>query len=83
MDQIDNLTLWSGKRPAVITFYTSWCPNDIDTVFNIQLNNIWNYKTIPSITWELFECNYKRQPGIIKLVNNHTFDVYINQFHKS
>jgi hypothetical protein len=26
------------------------------------------------------ECNDVRQPGIIKLVNNNTFDEYINEF---
>ncbi len=53
MDQIDHLSSWSGKRPAVITFYTHWCPDQIDTVFNIQINNIWNDTTIPLITESL------------------------------
>jgi thiol-disulfide isomerase/thioredoxin len=53
MDEIDHLSSWSGKRPAVITFYTNWCPDQIDTVFNIQMNNIWNDTTIPLITESL------------------------------
>ena len=32
------------------------------------------------ITWGLYECNFISQPGIIKLVNNNTFDTYINRF---
>ncbi len=80
MGQIENLTSWVGKRPAVVVLFTNWCGDSINLVFNLQLKNIWNNKTIPLITWQLFECDYKNQPGITKLVINNTFDTYINQF---
>ncbi len=80
MDQVGNLTLWVGKHQAVIVLFTDWCNNSMYGLFNTQLNNIWNSKSIPLITWGLMECNDKHQPGIIKLVNNNTFDGYINEF---
>lgn len=79
MDQIGNLTLWTGKHNVAIVLFTDWCNNSMYGLFNTQLNNIWNSKSIPLITWGLTECNGDR-PGIIKLVNNNTFDGYINEF---
>jgi hypothetical protein len=49
-------------------------------LIDVQLHNIWNNKTIPLITWQLFECDGSKHPGVIKLVNNNTYDTYINQF---
>ncbi len=80
MNEIENLTLWTGKRPVVTVLFTNWCAESINLLFNIQLHNIWNHTTIPLITWQMIECGGQSQPGITKLVNNHTFDMYINQF---
>jgi hypothetical protein len=80
MDQIDNLSSWVGKRPAVIVLFTDWCAGSMDNLFNIQLPNMWNKKTIPLITWQLFGCGGSSQPGIMKLVHNNVYDAYINQF---
>jgi hypothetical protein len=41
---------------------------------------MWNNKSIPLITWTLQGCDGSGQPGIVKLVNNNTFDAYINEF---
>jgi hypothetical protein len=32
------------------------------------------------ISWEIRDCRGDYQPGVIKLVNNGTYDSYINQF---
>ncbi len=80
MDQVANLSLWLGKNPAVIVLFTDWCDNSMNSLFYTQLKHIWDSKNIPLITWQLFECNGISQPGIIKLVNNNTFDTYINQY---
>ncbi len=80
MHQVANLSLWVGKHPVVIVIFTDWCNNFMNSLFYTQLNHIWNSKSIPLITWQLYQCNDISQPGIIKLVNNNTFDPYINQF---
>jgi hypothetical protein len=80
MNEIGNLSLWIGKHPTVIVLFTDWCNNSMDNLFNIQLTNLWNSRSIPLITWQLYLCGYKNQPGIIKLVNNNTFDTYLNEY---
>ncbi len=80
MYEVGNFSSWIGKHPTVVVLFTDWCNNSMDDIFNIQLNNLWNSRSIPLITWQLFECGYRSHPGIIKLVNNNTFDIYLNQF---
>jgi hypothetical protein len=80
MYEIDNLSSWVGKRPAVLVLFTNWCAGTMNVLFNTQLNNIWNNKTIPLITWELFECGGKSEPGITKLIHNGSYDTYINEY---
>jgi len=80
MDQVANLTLWTGIRQAVVVLFTSFCNDTMNILFDTQLHNIWTNKSVPLMTWELFECDYKRQPGITILIHNNTFDTYINQF---
>ena len=80
MNQIENLSSWTGKRPTVVLLFTDWCNTSMNNLFNIQLNNIWNNRSIPLITWELFGCGGSSQPGIIKAVNNNSHDAYLNQF---
>ncbi len=80
MDEIENLSSWTGKGFTVIVLFTDWCNTSMNDLFNIQLNNIWNNRSIPLITWELFECGGVSQPGIINLVNTNLYDTYINQF---
>jgi len=80
MNEIENLSLWTGKPSTVIVLFTDWCNTSMINLFNIQLNNIWNNGSIPLITWELFECGAVSQPGIIILVKNNLYDTYINQF---
>ena len=80
MYEIDNLTSWSGKRPAILVHFTSWCPDTLDTLFDVELMNMWTNKTVPLVTWELFPCYGHTLPGITKLVHNGTYDTYINQF---
>jgi hypothetical protein len=80
MDQVGNLSLWLGKHPTTVVLYTDWCNTSMNSLFYTQLKHIWDSQSIPSITWGLYECNGLSQPGIIKLVNNNTFDAYLNQF---
>lgn len=80
MDQVDNLSSWPGKHPTVIVMFIDWCNGSMNNLFNIQLNNVWRNRSIPLITWELFECGGSSQPGIVKLVANGSYDTYINQF---
>jgi hypothetical protein len=80
MDIIGNLSLWVGKRQTVVTLFTDWCNDSMNKLFDIQLNNIWTNKSIPLITWQITGCNGTKQPGVMKLVRNHTYDIYINQF---
>lgn len=47
---------------------------------DIQLHNIWNNGTVPLLTWQMVDCDGSRHPGVVKLVNNRTFDLYINTF---
>ena len=80
MNQVRNLSLWAGKHPTTIVLFTDWCDNSMNSLFYTQLKHIWDNQSIPLITWGLYECNGVSQPGIIKLVNNNTFDTYLNQF---
>jgi hypothetical protein len=76
-----NLSLWVGKRQASGDFYVDWCSNSIWWFFN-DLDKGWNHSLVPLITWKIAECNHGDggDPGIMKLVNNGTFDAYINEF---
>jgi hypothetical protein len=80
MDQVANLSSWIGKHPTVVVLFTEWCETTMNSLFYTQLRNIWNSSSIPIITWQLFGCGDIGQPGVVKLVNNNTFDAYINQF---
>ncbi len=80
MEQIGNISLWLGKHPTVIVFFTDWCNNSIPNMFNMQLNNLWKSGSIPLLTWTVYDCTYKPKPGIIKLVNNNTFDSYLDEY---
>lgn len=80
MDEIDNLSTWTGKRPTVVVLFTDWCNGSMIDLFNSQLNNIWNNSGIPLITWEPFGCGGASLPGIMKLVRNNVYDAYITQF---
>jgi mannan endo-1,4-beta-mannosidase len=73
------MSSWIGKRPGVILYTTYWCSPGIPYLFDIRLPNIWNNKSIPLITWTLQGCDGSGKPGIVKLVNNNTFDAYINE----
>jgi hypothetical protein len=53
MDIIGNLSLWVGKRQAVVTLFTDWCNDSMNKLFDIQLNNIWTNKSVPLITWQI------------------------------
>ncbi|CAF1140123.1 unnamed protein product [Rotaria sp. Silwood1] len=80
MNQVQSFSSWIGKRPMVILLFTDWCNTSMNNLFTYQLNNIWNNGSIPAITWEPFGCGGSSQPGIMKLVQNQTYDIYINQF---
>ncbi len=80
MDEIGNVSSWVGKRQAVVVLFTDWCPGSMNKLFNIELNNIWNNKSIPLITWQITGCNGKKLPGVMKLIHNNSYDTYINQF---
>jgi len=58
MDQVANLTLWTGIRQAVVVLLTSFCNDTMNVLFDTQLHNIWTNKSVPLMTCELFECNY-------------------------
>lgn len=74
-----NLSSWVGKRQAVIDFYVDFCNRSIGWLFHDDVNRTWYDNTIPMITWEIVGCN-GYQSGVIKLVINNTFDVYIDEF---
>jgi hypothetical protein len=75
-----NVTSWVGKRQAIIEWYVDWCNNSMRWFFPDDVNTTWYRSSIPLITWVPIECGGVEQPGIMKLVNNNTFDGYINQF---
>lgn len=78
-----NLSLWAGKQQAVLVHYTDWCNWSISAFINDEINKTWNSYSIPLITWEIVTCIHQGQPGIIKAVNNNSFDEYIDQFSTS
>jgi hypothetical protein len=80
MDEVRNLSSWVGKRQTVVVLFTDWCNGSMNNLFNMQLNNIWNNKSIPLITWQITGCGGRKHPGIMKLIHNHSYDTYINQF---
>lgn len=80
MDQIQSFTSWVGKRPVVILLFTDWCNTSMNNLFTYQLKNIWNNRSIPAITWEPFGCSGSSQSGIMALVANGSYDIYLNQF---
>ena len=80
MNEIDDLSTWTGKRSTVVVLFTDWCNGSMIDLFNSQLNNIWNKSAIPLITWEPFACGGASLPGIMKLVRNNFYDTYITQF---
>lgn len=79
-DKLANLSSWTGKNQAVTVFFTDWCEGSIDVVFNTQLVEMWNNKTVPLITWQMQGCGGSGPAGITKLVNNNVYDSYINEF---
>ena len=78
-DNGGNLSDWVGKRQAVEDYYVIFCNNTIGWFFHLDLDHAWNASIVPMITWEIVGCN-GYQKGVVKLVINHTFDEYINQF---
>jgi hypothetical protein len=62
--------------------YVDFCNNSIGWFFPLDVEKIWNHSSIPLITWKIAKCNHGDggDPGIMKLINNGTFDEYINQF---
>ena len=80
MYQVNNLTSWLGRRPALVVLYTSWCTSTIDLLFDTQLMNVWKSGSIPLATWEPFPCYGQTLPGITKLIYKGVYDTYINQF---
>ncbi len=75
-----NMSLWLDRREVVVEFGVDWCNDSFSWLFNLDLNHAWYRYTISSITWSPIECGGKYQAGIIRLINNNTFDEYINQF---
>jgi hypothetical protein len=77
-----NLSIWVGRRQASMVTYIDWCNNSIGWFFPLDMDHIWNQSSVPLITWKITACGHSdgNQPGIMKLVNNNTFDPYINQF---
>jgi hypothetical protein len=75
-----NLSSWVGKRQAIIDIYVGWCNHSFGWFYNLDLNTTWRTGSVPMITWVIIDCSERYESGIIKLVNNNTFDGYINQF---
>ncbi len=80
MDEIGNVSSWVGKRQTVVVLFTDWCSGSMTKLFNTELNNIWNNKSIPLITWQITGCDGKKLPGVMKLIHNNSYDTYINEF---
>ena len=74
-----NLSSWVGKRQAVIDIYVDFCNRSIGWLYHLDIEPTWNSGSVPMITWEVVGCN-GYQAGVMKLVINHTFDEYINEF---
>jgi len=75
-----NVSLWVNKRQAVVGYAVGWCNESFGWLFNLDMNHTWTAGGVPLITWTIVDCSYKFQAGVIKLVNNGTYDGYINQF---
>jgi hypothetical protein len=80
LDQLGYVSSWVGRRSPITLFYTEWCGPGLNYLIDIQLHNIWHNNSIPVISWEIRDCRGDYKPGVIKLVNNGTYDLYINQF---
>lgn len=80
MDEVANVSSWVGKSQTVVVLFTDWCPGSMNKLFNVELNDIWNNKSIPLITWQITGCNGRKLPGVMKLIHNNSYDTYINQF---
>ena len=75
-----NLSSWVGKRQAVIDIYVDWCNSSLGWFFHLDVNKTWSSFSVPLITWAPIECGGRYQAGVMKLINNNTFDDYINEF---
>lgn len=80
MNEVEYLSSWVGKRPTTLLLFTDWCNASMTNLFNAQLNNIWNNRSIPILTWEPFLCSGASQPGIMKSVAASAYDSYVNDF---
>lgn len=80
MNELEHLSSWTGKHSTTVLLFTDWCNGSMTNLFNIQLSNIWNNRSIPIITWEPILCNHVNQPGIMKLVSINVYDSYIDSF---
>jgi hypothetical protein len=75
-----NLSLWIGKRQASYDIYADFCNNSFGWLFDRDMNEAWNRSAVPLITWKVYDCGDRDQPGIMKLIVNNTFDGYLYQF---
>ncbi len=75
-----NLTLWTGKRQAIVNIGCDWCNSSLSWLFPLNLNASWYDHSISLVSWAPIECHGKYQVGIVKLIANHTFDDYLNGF---
>jgi hypothetical protein len=77
---VGNVSLWVGKRQAVIDYAVGWCNGSFGWFFDLDLNKTWTDGSVPLMSWVPILCDGKYQPGIVKLISNGTFDGYINEF---
>jgi len=75
---------WQGKKFAVIQIFSNLCPGNtkqMDTLFKIQLLNIWKNGNVPVLTWQPYLCNASNTPtDIDNRVATGDYDPYLNQF---
>jgi hypothetical protein len=75
-----NVSLWVGKRQAVIDYAVDWCNSSFGWFFDLDLNKTWAAGSVPLMSWVPILCGGVYQAGVIRFINNGTYDGYINQF---
>jgi beta-mannanase len=83
MSQIQALEAWQGKKHAVVNVFTTWCPETtyLDSLFLVQLIEIWQNQNVPLITFQPFACHSKDTPADIELrAANGEYDLYLHNW---
>jgi len=79
ISDVKNMEAWQGKKYAVLNMFTDWCnqTKEMDNLFNLQLNYIWNNKNVPMITWQLYLSGTTPNDVEVQAAAG-TYDAYLN-----